>query len=228
MCLTWVVYIALEPFVRRRWPGRIISWSRLLAGEFRDPLVGRDVLVGGVIGTGLTLVGILWWLAPAWFGRPPVAPGGIPPDTLLGFREFVHYFLGEALTICLVTGLGSMFLLTLLLIVLRRDWLTACVAWGLLTITLSLSGQNPTIDWPFAGLMAGLVVFALMRLGLLAATSMFLFFFWTSVMPLTSDFSTFYAGSTALTLLTLAALAAYGYRTALAGQPLFRGGFIED
>ena len=24
----WVVYLAFEPFVRRRWPGRIISWSR--------------------------------------------------------------------------------------------------------------------------------------------------------------------------------------------------------
>ena len=228
MCLVWVFYIALEPFVRRRWPGRIISWSRLLAGEFRDPLVGRDVLIGGLIGTGLTLTLYFWNLAPGWFGRPPTGPGNPPTDTLLGFWQFVHYFLAEALTINLVLGLGFMFLLTLLLIVLRRDWLTAGVGWVLLTAFVTPFGQYSAIDWPFTGLMAGLILFGLMRVGLLAAISMFLFFYWTSEMPMTSDFSAFYAGSTAITLLALAALAVYGYRTALAGQPLLRGRLIED
>jgi len=45
---TWIFYIALEPFVRRRWLELIISWSRLMAGDFRDPLVWRDVPVGGL------------------------------------------------------------------------------------------------------------------------------------------------------------------------------------
>jgi hypothetical protein len=40
---------ALEPYLRRRWPERIISWNRLLAGEFRDPLVGRDILIGSLL-----------------------------------------------------------------------------------------------------------------------------------------------------------------------------------
>src|SRR5208283_3430948 len=31
-CLIWVLYIALEPYVRRRWPATLVSWSRLLAG----------------------------------------------------------------------------------------------------------------------------------------------------------------------------------------------------
>jgi len=44
--LAWVWYIALEPYVRRHWPQAIISWSRLVAGRLRDPLVGRDVLLG--------------------------------------------------------------------------------------------------------------------------------------------------------------------------------------
>ncbi|HZH35153.1 MAG TPA: serine/threonine-protein kinase, partial [Pyrinomonadaceae bacterium] len=47
---TWIFYIALEPFVRRRWSELLVSWSRLMAGDFRDPLVGRDVLVGGLLG----------------------------------------------------------------------------------------------------------------------------------------------------------------------------------
>lgn len=46
--LLWLFYMALEPYVRRWWPHRIVSWSRLLAGDFRDPLVGRDILIGSV------------------------------------------------------------------------------------------------------------------------------------------------------------------------------------
>jgi serine/threonine-protein kinase len=44
--LGWMLYLALEPFVRRRWPRILISWSRLISGEWCDPLVGRDVLIG--------------------------------------------------------------------------------------------------------------------------------------------------------------------------------------
>ena len=45
--------LALEPYVRRKWPDLLISWTRLLSGKFQDPLVGRDVLIrlffGGLI-----------------------------------------------------------------------------------------------------------------------------------------------------------------------------------
>ena len=44
--LLWLFYLAIEPYVRRWWPHRIISWSRLLAGDFRDPLIGRALLIG--------------------------------------------------------------------------------------------------------------------------------------------------------------------------------------
>ena len=46
----WVLYLALEPYVRSKWPQTIVSWSRLLTGRFRDPLVGRDILYGVVLG----------------------------------------------------------------------------------------------------------------------------------------------------------------------------------
>src|SRR5258708_5798570 len=50
-----LMYLALEPFVRRRDPHTLISWSRLLAGQFRDPLVGRDFLIGVLYGVWLSL-----------------------------------------------------------------------------------------------------------------------------------------------------------------------------
>ena len=48
----WLLYIALEPHLRRVWPETMIGWSRLLAGSVRDPLVGRDVLVGVLVAIG--------------------------------------------------------------------------------------------------------------------------------------------------------------------------------
>jgi hypothetical protein len=33
----WLVYIALEPYVRRNWPDALVSWTRLCHGQFADP-----------------------------------------------------------------------------------------------------------------------------------------------------------------------------------------------
>ena len=88
----WVVYMAFEPFVRKRWPGRIISWSRLLAGGFRDPLVGRDILIGAVFGLGIILCNFyLVDLVPRWFGHPSRIPWfDFPATQLLGIRSFAN------------------------------------------------------------------------------------------------------------------------------------------
>ena len=51
--VTWMLYMAIEPWVRRHWPQTIISWSRLLSGKGRDPLVGRDILFGVASGGGV-------------------------------------------------------------------------------------------------------------------------------------------------------------------------------
>jgi hypothetical protein len=48
--LFWILYVALEPFMRRRWPQVLVSGTRFLAGNWRDPLVGRDALVGCACG----------------------------------------------------------------------------------------------------------------------------------------------------------------------------------
>ena len=48
--LLWVLYLAVEPYVRRFWPATIVSWSRLMARQWRDPLVGRDILFGVALG----------------------------------------------------------------------------------------------------------------------------------------------------------------------------------
>ena len=51
VCLAyWLIYLALEPWVRRYWPQTMITWSRVVAGQWSDPLVGRDLLFGTFFG----------------------------------------------------------------------------------------------------------------------------------------------------------------------------------
>ena len=52
----WVLYVALEPFVRRYYPHVLVSWKRVLAGKFLNAQVGRDVLVGVVAALTMTLL----------------------------------------------------------------------------------------------------------------------------------------------------------------------------
>ena len=61
----WVLYLALEPYVRRYWPQAMISWTRALGGRWRDPLVGRDVLYGVVLGvlSAISMASVIIWSA---------------------------------------------------------------------------------------------------------------------------------------------------------------------
>jgi serine/threonine-protein kinase len=68
--MLWMLYLALEPYVRKRWPETIISWTRVLAGRFRDPLVGRDILLGCLLGVATRAL----LNAPRWLGLDPRRP----------------------------------------------------------------------------------------------------------------------------------------------------------
>lgn len=80
----WLFYIALEPYVRRRSPHRIISWSRLMAGNWRDPLVGRDILLGLIIGLGGTALSTF---GGELIGRRLGWPGDVLTDGTLSRRS---------------------------------------------------------------------------------------------------------------------------------------------
>jgi serine/threonine-protein kinase len=227
VALCWIMYVALEQLVRRRWPGRIISWTRFLGGDFRDPLVGRDILIGGLLGLGLVLTFYFWNLAPGWLGRPPYQPANIDIDTLLGFRRFVSVFSNTVLQE-LIQALGFMFLLLLLYIVLRKEWLAVGAGWLMLAVALFFMGFDPAVDWFFAAISAAIIITALVRFGLLATG--FLFFFANTLwfLPITSDFSSWYAWSTILILFMLLALTTYGFIISLGGQKLSVANLLQD
>ena len=87
----WMLYMAIEPIARRRWPHSMIGWNRLLAGGVRDPLVGRDVLVGLTFGTAAALVAKLHQLVLLGFGSTPSVT--VELQSLLGVKGTVAAFL---------------------------------------------------------------------------------------------------------------------------------------
>jgi hypothetical protein len=121
----WVAYMALEPFLRRHWPSTMISWSRLLAGRVRDPLVGRDLLIGLLTGVVLQLLWQVRLMAPAWLGSPPRISMDLASfPQLSGLRFTAAAILSSAGAAALI-GTSVVWLFCVLSLVLRRRWLTA-------------------------------------------------------------------------------------------------------
>ena len=132
--VTWTFYLALEPFLRRLWPEMIVSWVRLLDGRFRDPLVGRDVLVGLLVAAALALVTRSMVVASC-VGLVPHRPDQVGPpieiemSNLAGLRDSIGN-LGAVPAASLIISLGLMTLLLLCRLVLRKRWL-AMGAWSI-------------------------------------------------------------------------------------------------
>jgi predicted Ser/Thr protein kinase len=216
-----LTYISFEPFVRRRWPQTMISWSRVLTGGFRDPLVGRDLLIGCLSGVVLALIQGFGNLLYDIHGTTATK---ISTDlvTLSGGRflagEFLYLFVD-----ILNKSLGILFLIFLFLVLVRKQWLAAGVVIISLAGIYAANDPNPFIGWPINILFFGLMVFTLMRFGLLAVAAALFVAIFLNQFPLNTDWSVWYAGDVAFTVILIVALAVYGFRTALAGQPLFSG-----
>jgi hypothetical protein len=225
--LTWIFYIALEPFLRRSWSELLISWSRLMAGDFRDPLVGRDILVGGLLGLCYAASDYLTILVLQWSGvAVPPFMGGNTDEAFSGVGgiavHFLHIF-AEPIFFAIFLS----FLLLLLLTMLRKKWLAIAAMW-LFIILVDIANGDQWIFWLDLLLTATLITLATARFGLLALYSFFLYAALSTGFPITSDFSSWYAGSTLFVFVLLMSLAIYGFYTSLAGQKIFEAEFLKD
>jgi serine/threonine-protein kinase len=226
---TWVFYIALEPFIRRRWSELMISWSRLLAGDFRDPLVGRDILIGGLLGLCSTAVEYLTMLLHQWSGiaRPPHMEG-FTPEMLSGI-EIVVAHLFFPLSFLVFFTIAISFLLLILLTVLRKKSLAIAALWLIHLIPWLVYGIYGSWLPLVEGVLVGtLLTIAVARFGLLALYSYFLFAALSFNSVITSDFSSWYAKNTLFAFIVIMSLAIYGFYTSLAGQKIFQGELFQE
>lgn len=211
----WVVYVAIDPYVRRNWPQALISWNRILAGGLRDPLVGRDILAGVTLGC---FWGIVWALSnyvERPFGVMPSYGAFLP--TLFGARFTIGWAL-ISIPNTLASMLLSFFLLFGARALLRREWLAGVAFVSVMTVMSSATSAAPQIDAPLSALVLITVYFILTRAGFVAYFVAVYVQTFLVGSPATSDFSTWYSGTWISALLLTASVAAYGLWATLSGR----------
>ena len=210
--ILWLFYLAAEPQVRRVWPHILITWSRLISSGARDPLVGRDLLVGAAAGTLMTLVSYLFYLTPHWLGLPPFAPR-VPILLPLSETRFVISTMLLKLTEALQNALLGVLGLALLRMVLKKQWLVFVVA-TVIFAPLAARGQFQSgvvwLDVLFGIALVAAILGVIVRFGLVAGIAAFFTHFWTFGMPITFTTSRQYFQTSLFVLGIVVAMAAAG------------------
>jgi len=221
-----VLYFALEPVVRRRDPHTLISWTRLIGGRIRDPLVGRDVLIGTTYGV---LLGLFESsdniLLPLFHGLPP-QPGIPEMQSLLGLRPVAGLIFAYT-WIYVLYALGIFFMLFLLRIVVKKDWIAALVIVFLGAIS------NTGGDYFWATFIAAAIIWlsiymVLRRFGVLALVVGLVVQNMLVVFPLTSHLGRWYASGAIAGMVAIVAIALFAFSNALAGKRLFAESALDS
>ncbi|HYI13279.1 MAG TPA: protein kinase [Thermoanaerobaculia bacterium] len=214
-----LLYIAVEPYIRRRWPDRLIAWARLLSGKWRDPMVGRDVLIGILAGASFTFVAMWGSLLRIWIdGRP-----GELHDTELAALDNtfapVAWLLRVGVNQGIMFGLAYMALLVLLTMILRRRSLAVAVFFVIVT-GVFMAASTEIYIIPLFAFMMSVVTYVVARRGLLAAVAMWSTFFLLFFVPLPEGIG-WAATRTMIVPIVFVAVTLWAFRTSLGGQPAF-------
>src|SRR5450631_603108 len=228
--MMWMLYLAIEPWIRRNWPQAIISWSRLISGQWRDPVVGRDILFGAAFGTLWILIFEVAYIPLARMGAsPPLSAAAYllggrhalgqvllqVPFSIFGTLQFFFLLLGlKVLVEFLFKLLGVKFL--------RAEWIAAVLFVVIFVGMRSLQSTHLAVDIPVILLIYSVLVLIVLRFGLVPlAVGAFTVDMLGNV-PFTADFSAWYVTTTLLALLSVVALAGWGFYHSLGGEPLWK------
>ncbi len=226
----WMLYLAIEPWIRRNWPQAIISWSRLISGQLRGPVVGRDILFGVVFGT-------LWLVIFQVSNIPLARMGAAPPlsgaEYMLGERAALGQWLTQIPSSIFGT-LQFFFLLLGLKVLLeflfrqvglkafRVDWIAAILFVAVFLVMRGLQSTHLAVDIPVILLVFGILALIILRFGLVPVAVAAFAVDMLGNVPFTADLSAWYAGTSMLALLSVVALAGWGFYHSLGGEPLWK------
>jgi hypothetical protein len=210
--LAGVLYLAVEPFVRQRWPHALISWNRVLEGRFADSLACRDVLVGiflaaavCVARTGLRILGL-------------TLPQFPEPELLQAIHSTPQMvaFLLRTLFDSTNISLALFFVFSFLRAAVRIPWM-ATLVWVAL-----INALTPKMDPPgilVVSLFGVLWLVAVRRFGLIAGMAMWFAdrIFRAEIMLAPQGW---YAAQMYLLIGTVAALGIYAFTRSVGNHPI--------
>ncbi len=210
--LLWLAYIALEPAVRRLWPRSLITWTRVLSGRWKDPLAGRDVLIGLLVGMGYDLVFAATKEMTMRLGDiPSTAP---KLDCLLGLSRQLSIVQGRVLD-GLMASLLFFLLFFLFRLILRKEWLAGIGFVLFFAVLRSFSVDHLAVEMPAIVIVYGVVVIMLLRCGLLALVTTIFITDLVGELVFTTNFSAWYGTGSLVLILLVTGLAVFAFRKSL-------------
>jgi hypothetical protein len=216
--VSWMLYMAVEPWVRRIWPKTVISWTRLLAGGARDPLVGRDILFGVILGVVWILVFQIRYLFMMHMGASPAL---FSTDALMGGRQALGAWLQQWPS-SIQSTLVFFLLLMGLKALLRKEWIAAIVFVALFAVPRGLNGPYVAVELPAQILVYVIAVMIVLRFGLVPLACAIFTIDMVIGIPFSADLSTWYMPTSILALLSVVALAGWGFYHSMGGEPVWR------
>jgi hypothetical protein len=191
--------------------------------------VGRDILIGAAAGTIAAMLTASREIVPELLGLKLVTPGLPPATILLGPRYEVVAAL-ETLWRAFNSAFEIVCVVVFLKIVVRRTWLVMLLAM-VATIPVAMNGsfcrRAPRLRAGDCDGGIALMFSVLLRFGLLSLIVTFYAFMAMEAIPLTMDLSRPYASSSALLILAIISVAAFGFYASRGNEPLFGRALLD-
>jgi serine/threonine-protein kinase len=216
----FLVYLALEPEVRARWPHSIVTWNRVLAGRWLDAQIGSHILIGAAVGTGLWIA--FKTMAIVFYHTREPGNWDVALYSLLGTRQWIGSHAGNLVS-ALAKGLFAFLTMFGMRHIFRRDWLAALAAAALFTLAEDEVRNSGSI--PLALLYLSVyasIIFVLLRCGLVASIVAVFFADSMNAIPLGGDWSAWYQPSCIATVLLLIGIATFAFWRSLGGRELLQ------
>jgi serine/threonine-protein kinase len=201
----WALYVALEPYIRRRSPHRLVSLTRLLDWRLGDPLIWRDVLIGFACSASALLlvngaIGLDARLNPA-------APAATGIGLLQHGSDVLRHIFGT-LTGAIYGAMTFTFLPLLFRIILRSQRAAVVAVCLLVAAFITVNNANQTPLSIIASIIAwGVTLMAIFRYGVVAGIAAVFFVNVLSTPQVSNDLSAWYATPAMIVVGLLSALA---------------------